>query len=431
MTNQLVHHPTVVGGSDSASPVTVSTAMAATASSTFTSISTSTSTSVSLEQVLQDATLSIPRERWFELVQDIGDEMTEQEYALYGVRAKGKPKLKTRKISYGNRFFANLYTLSSELYNLLDSRRETTFTRLPKPASKTACIHSLGQWIADKRDRYGRGDIHSIGRDVEFMDLIQSPTYAECDQYYILSQTEVLKYLFEKYGAKGEEKVATIDDKVRVAGILFLEDMRPFIQDMVGATRASRCRSVLDAASSRKQYGLKQLHEKFIDEEIVVDLPPGWDSEENKASVDEINGAGAFEQFGRFNPNHHGRMKLNWTQAEINAIFAKVVVEYNAAMDKYTKGTGGGSGSSMLFGVWDEAQAEQHKKWRERPVGWIAQYAGQMSMLYLGVVLMWDAQYSYIFVTPKDPMPVHCQIDDAFDAGGGDADDLDPKYSKA
>ena len=65
-----------------------------------------------------------------------------------------------------------------------------------------------------------------------------------------------------------------------------------------------------------------------------------------------------------------------------------------------------------MFAVWDESRSEQHKQWKDRSVGWIAQYAGQMASLYLGVVLMLDAQFGYIFHARKDPMPTDCMIDD-------------------
>ena len=180
----------------------------------------------------------------------------------------------------------------------------------------------------------------------------------------------------------------TIDDKVGVAGILFCEDVRFYIQDMIGASRASKSRSVLDEAGARKLAGMNRLYANFIDPEVIVNLPDDWNSEENKTSVDEINGEGAFNQFGVFNPNNRARIVLLWSKSDIAAIFAKVLSEYNTAMEKYTKGMGGGSGSHALFGVWDKAQVEQHKQWKHIPVGWMAQYAGQMSMLYLGVVLM-------------------------------------------
>jgi hypothetical protein len=182
-------------------------------------------------------------------------------------------------------------------------------------------------------------------------------------------------------------------------------------------------RAVLDAAPGRKLYAMNWLHEQFIDSEVVIQIPPDWNSAENITSVDEINGDGTFESFGHFNANNLARIKLPWSQPEVRAIFVQVLTEYNAAMEKYTKGTGGGSGTRALFAVWDEAQTEQHKKWKERPVGWIAQYAGQMVMLYLGVVLMWDAKYGYIFTSRKEPMPDDCMIDDNFFAEGGTGED--------
>ena len=64
MAHELVDHPTVVGGSHSGSPATISTVMVAatsTSTSASTTTSTSTSTPMSLQQVLQDLTFSIPR----------------------------------------------------------------------------------------------------------------------------------------------------------------------------------------------------------------------------------------------------------------------------------------------------------------------------------------------------------------------------------
>ncbi len=92
-------------------------------------------------------------------------------------------------------------------------------------------------------------------------------------------------------------------------------------------------------------------------------------------------------------------------------------------MEQYTKRTGGGSGLQVLFAVRVEAYAEQHKKWSEQPVGWIAQYTGQMSTLYLEVVLTWDTNFGYMLNVQKDPMPDDCMIADSIAEGGGNNDD--------
>ncbi len=124
-------------------------------------------------------------------------------------------------------------------------------------------------------------------------------------------------------------------------------------------------RAVLDAAPGRKLYAMTRLVEKFIDPEVVVEIPPEWNTLENKKSVDEVNGEGAFDRFEKFVPNNLARIALPWKQTEVSAIFVKMLAEYNATMEKYTKGTGGGSGSHAMFGVWDESQSEAHKKWKE------------------------------------------------------------------
>ena len=166
-------------------------------------------------------------------------------------------KKKTRNIShsseYGAFFYSDLYQLANNLYDKMDSHRNTTFTQLPKINSKSTTIHKIGQWIANKCVRYARADIYNIG-DVGFNDFFQSPQYAHHTHFYILEQSRMWEYVFHLYGQKGEQKAVTVDDKVRVAGIIFWEDMHPFIQDMTGKSRASTVRAVLDAASGRKLF---------------------------------------------------------------------------------------------------------------------------------------------------------------------------------
>ena len=369
----------------------------------------------SLKDLLCSQAILLNRQELFKLLQDDGIEMTADERESY-LPSNPQPKKKTRFISHatehGAYFLPDIYQLAAVIYDRMDTHRTETFPHVPKPNSKSTTIHKIGRWIANKRIRYEQADIHNIGGEVGFMDWIESEEYANRTHYYVLAQSQAWEYFFHLYGPKGEQKAVTLDDKVRVAGIIFREDMRQYVPDMIGTSRASSVRAVLDAASSRKVYAMKRLHEHFIDKEVVIAIPTNWDTVENQLSVDEINGEGAFEQFGKFNPNNEARMALNWTPADVSAIFAKVLSEYNTAMEKYTKGTGGGSGSHALFAVWDEAQSEQHKNWKGRSVGWIAQYAGQMSMLYLGVVLMWDAEFGYIFHARKDPMPDDCMIDD-------------------
>ena len=268
--------------------------------------------------------------------------MTSEEEAIYTSAAggTGKQRKKTRKITHGLYFYGDLYSLAAKLYEMMDKNREKIFPLMPKTSSKTGAIHVIGQWLADRWIMYNSADIHNIRMEgAGLVRFIHSPDYVGRDQYFILTQSSAMEFLFTRYGVRGEQKQMTIDDKVGGAGILFCEDVRFYIQDMIGASRASKSRSVLDEAGARKLAGMNRLYANFIDPEVIVNLPDDWNSEENKMSVDEINGEGAFKQFGVFNPNNRARIVLLWSKSDIAGIFAKVLSKYNTAGKVY-KGYG-------------------------------------------------------------------------------------------
>jgi hypothetical protein len=83
-------------------------------------------------------------------------------------------------------------------------------------------------------------------------------------------------------------------DKVRVAGIIFQDDMRSYIQNMVGTSRGSRMHAVLDAPPGRKLYAMNRLHEQFIDSEIVIQIPPDWNVIANQKEAETNQYLGGF-----------------------------------------------------------------------------------------------------------------------------------------
>ena len=177
----------------------------------------------SLNEVLRFPAILLDREDWFKLLQDSGTLMSGAEKEMY-LPTNPKPKKKTRMIAHssedGSFFYSLLYQLAVTLFDRMNCYR-MTFPHLPKQSSKTATIHKIGQWIAKKRIRYERADIHNIGIEVGFMDFILSPTYADQMHFFVLTQSATWEYLFHLYGAKGEQKAVTVDDKVRVVGIIF------------------------------------------------------------------------------------------------------------------------------------------------------------------------------------------------------------------
>jgi hypothetical protein len=94
------------------------------------------------------------------------------------------------------------------------------------------------------------------------------------------------------------------------------------------------------------------LYTNFIDREVFVTLSEKWTSDETKMSINSLTCDGQYEQHGMFNPNNAVRIALKWTQHEVNGIFGKAVLEYQACMKKYTMGTGGGAGAPENFSTW-------------------------------------------------------------------------------
>ena len=365
-----------------------------------------TAPSLTLQAVLQDVELYLPREQWFKLLQDEGREMTAMEATTYPPDGR---KVKTRMINHGSWFYGELYQLAEALYKLLDAKRDIHFKQLPQAKNKTTTIHQIGKTIASRRLYYLRADLHDTQG---FDDFILSDEYAAVDGFYILTQSTMLDICFQRYGGDDANiKRPTTDDKARVAGILITdEEMREYLPDLTGRSRGGN-RQALDASRSRRLAGLSMLQRKFIDDEVVVTIPPKWLFQSTKVSINEKLGDGVFESHGNFNPNNPLRMRIAWSVKDVTAIFAKMDREYRFAMDKYTMGTGGGSGSDENFAAWQERD----------PTNVVTYSSGsQPSLIYLSVVHMWDKQYSFPYVSVKDTMPADCAIDDVNFGGNED-----------
>ncbi len=110
---------------------------------------------------------------------------------------------------------------------------------------------------------------------------------------------------------------------------------------MLGKTKGGT-RSELDAAAFRSRRGFHLLHEKFVDKEVVVTLPEQWEDSETACKIDERLGAGMFEEHAQFDPNNDSRIELAWQTKEVQGVFQQATKEYQAMIDLYMMGTGGG-----------------------------------------------------------------------------------------
>jgi hypothetical protein len=378
-----------------------------------------------LRAVIDNASCYLDSAEYFRLLQDSGEEMNEAQKNKFSGNKRGRV---ARKIVHVDRLYPRLYTLSSKLYDIMENNR-TLFPRLPEGKNKTSPIHTLVKLIANTRKSYARSDIHSLPHNDVDMNLVNSEEHARRQELFILSQKDVLIACHKQYGKVNEAaaRQVEVDDKVRVAGIVMtIPEMRELLPDMLNRSK-SLSRPELDASNGRKRHGFKLLHQKFIDSEVEIALPDEWDDLATGEKVDEKLYVGAFERYSQMDPNNLQRMGWCWTEQEVTAIFIKVKTEYQKMMDKYTQGTGGGSGDDAQFTTWMERDDTCVVKYLE----------GQYSLLYLSVVKMWDRMFGHVFADVKDPLPDEAAIgeryddDDYIDYGNEDDDNDEMTSSRS
>ncbi len=95
---------------------------------------------------------------------------------------------------------------------------------------------------------------------------------------------------------------------------------------------------------------------------------------------------------------------MAWQIKEAQGVFQQAAKEYQAMMDLYMMGTGGGFGDEANF-----------SNWWERDDTCTATYLhGQNSNLYLSLVYMRNKLYNFVFIAKKDPRPGHMAIGDIY-----------------
>jgi hypothetical protein len=149
-----------------------------------------------LRAVIDNASCYLDPAEYFRLLQDSGEEMNEAQKNKFSGNKRGRV---ARKIVHVDRLYPRLYTLSSNLYDIMENNR-TLFPRLPEGKNKTSPIHTLGKLIANTRKSYARSDIHSLPHNDVDMNLVNSEEHARRQELFILSQKDVLIACHKQYG---------------------------------------------------------------------------------------------------------------------------------------------------------------------------------------------------------------------------------------
>ncbi len=125
------------------------------------------------------------------------------------------------------------------------SSHRINFPQLLKGGTnKSTYLHDIGKIVASQRKEYALADVHGIGDlgEESIDDLIMA---FDKPSIYVLHQSTLLHHLYEEYDPPPETKKPTVDDKVRVMGLIFktevLHDMLP---DMLGKSRGGNCPSI-------------------------------------------------------------------------------------------------------------------------------------------------------------------------------------------
>jgi hypothetical protein len=119
----------------------------------------STSCLPTLQSVLADCNLYVEYCQWFELLQDQGREMTDEEREKY---LENSRKNKPKNNMHGSKLYLQLYKLAKLAYNLTAPKWDAIFAMLPsRKTSKTFTIHQIGKSIAACYFSHHWSDIHS------------------------------------------------------------------------------------------------------------------------------------------------------------------------------------------------------------------------------------------------------------------------------
>ncbi len=71
-------------------------------------------------------------------------------------------KTKARNIALGGYFYRDLYTLSDQVYDLMDGNCDSLFNCLPKKSQRTVVIHIIGKLIAGHHHKVTRAEMENF-----------------------------------------------------------------------------------------------------------------------------------------------------------------------------------------------------------------------------------------------------------------------------
>ncbi len=348
---------------------------------------------VSLTKFINNKLLHVDKQLWFDQLQDVGDNMTEEE-------KDGCKKTRVKQFFFKDRFYKYIYELANTFYINLQ-KHENLVPKLPKNKSDT--VKRVCEYILLNCNKFSIGDVHNHPEGAAFLELCgSSKLSAKNDSIYILSQQDLLSHFYQFWVPNERDYMKpTPDDKLRLMGILLSDQVRDYLPDIMGISSGGN-RQQLDASRGRQALGWNLTLDLYIDLNHTVHLPERWCLEETRNEINAELGDDGYDKYGKFNPNRQDRISLPWTLPLLKTMFGMVRKSYNRVMERYTMGTGGGPGMPENYVIWQERDETTF-------TGYISQVTAD---LYLTIVHMWDRMYDYPFVTTREQIPQEARIDD-------------------
>jgi hypothetical protein len=262
----------------------------------------------SIQRCIDDASLYLPGKEFFSLLQDPGADVSEAQTADINqrIQEKKKPKAYTRQILHDCRLHKDISGLAQKLHTLWSDAKDVHFNELPR--SESANIHKIGLFIAEKRQYHHKAQYPTCladegMEDIDISDEQDQIQFAcELDSAYFLTQASVLKHFKCKWGQSLPDITKpTVNDKIRVAMLLFSDDIREYLPDILSKTKSAPSgsnnnnnnnRPNLDVSNARKKRGKLLLLNAFKDSDVIANLPAVW--KDAAEYIDEKNGSRCF-----------------------------------------------------------------------------------------------------------------------------------------
>ena len=226
--------------------------------------------------------------------------------------------------------------------------------------------------------------------------LINLRKYDDVSKTYELEQERVLGLLETQYGLGVSAQTVEDNDKLRLYGLLFLPHN---FSKLCRLVRGVGSRQDMDDPERSIKGAFEEIAHEFNNELLSVVIP---------AKASDVEGI----INGDMDANELSRIRIKRDGKWCEKVYRTVLAEYKAMLHKWYKGTGGGSGNSVMFEEWSDEKKDKydviveqydHADVNGRPSILIDNYSKKK---YLTIIFLWDEEKDYILGSKYNPFSI-------------------------